>query len=298
MNKAADVPIENSYFYTTRKDLDSLSFNADKAEYDISTQQLKVSGIPYIIVADAKITPENNEVLILENAKIGQLKNTVIVLDTINGYHRLTNGVVDIISRKEFTGHATYQYVNSVNDTFAIDMTDFKYEIVEDQPQTKNQDKAGPAMQTVANGVVTESSDILIAPRIYYKGDMTMYATKPALQLRGFVKMDLKKIKNYNTWLRYEQSGDEKDIYLNFDNALTEDGERASMPDFILLRIIVYTSRLYPIKKITVMMISFYQVVHCTLIRKPVNLKLKTGKKHRVKNYQVKYLPIMKKSRK
>jgi len=49
-----------------------------------------VSGIPYIIVADAKITPENNEVLILENAKIGQLKNTVIVVDTLNGYHRLT----------------------------------------------------------------------------------------------------------------------------------------------------------------------------------------------------------------
>ncbi len=226
MNKAADVPIENSYFYTTRKDLDSLSFNAEKAEYDITSQQLKVSGIPYIIVADAKITPENNEVLILENAKIGQLKNTVIVLDTINGYHRLTNGVVDIISRKEFTGHATYQYVNSVNDTFAIDMTDFRYEAIADQAQSKKR-SAAPAMQTVANGVVTDTHNILVAPRIYYKGDMTMYATKPALQLRGFVKMDLKKIKDYNTWLRYEQSGDEKDIYLNFDNSLTEEGKRA-----------------------------------------------------------------------
>lgn len=227
MTKAADVPIENSYFYTTRKELDSLSFNAEKAEYDIKTQQLKVYGIPYIIVADAKITPENNEVLILENARIGQLKNTVIVLDTINGYHRLTNGVVDIISRKEFSGHATYQYVNSVNDTFAIDMTDFKSEPVAYQSQSKRQRGAGPAMQTVATGVVTESSDILVAPRIYYKGDMTMYATKPALQLKGFVKMDLKKIKDYNTWLRYEQSGDEKDIYLNFDKAVTEEGRRA-----------------------------------------------------------------------
>jgi hypothetical protein len=54
-----------------------------KAEYDIQTQQLKVSGIPYITVADARITPENNEVLILENAKIGQLKNTTIVMDTL-----------------------------------------------------------------------------------------------------------------------------------------------------------------------------------------------------------------------
>lgn len=227
MNKADDVPIENSYFYTTRKDLDSLSFNAERAEYDIKTQQLKVSGIPYIIVADAKITPENNEVLILENAKIGQLKNTVIVLDTLNGYHRLTNGVVDIISRKEFAGHATYQYVNSVNDTFAIDMTDFKLEPIVEQASAKRQKVIGATMQTVANGVVTESENILVAPRIYYKGDMTMYATRPALQLRGYVKLDLKKIKDYNTWLRYEQSGDEKDIYLNFDQAVTEESRKA-----------------------------------------------------------------------
>lgn len=227
MSKAEDVPIENSYFYTTREDLDSLSFNAERAEYDIKSQQLKVSGIPYIIVADARITPENNEVLILENAKIGQLKNTVIVLDTINGYHRLTNGVVDIISRKEFSGHATYQYINSVNDTFAIDMTNFRLEAISELTKNKKSSVEGPTMQTVANGVVTENENILVAPRIFYKGDMTMYATKPALQLRGYVKLDLKKIKNYNTWLRYEQSGDEKDIYLDFDRAVTEETRKA-----------------------------------------------------------------------
>ena len=226
MSKAPDVPLENSYFYTTRKELDSLSFNAEKAEYDIKTQQLKVSGIPYIIVADAKITPENNEVLILENAKIGQLKNTIIVMDTLNGYHRLTEGVVDIISRKEFTGYATYQYVNAVNDTFAIKMTDFRLEPITEETKNKKQRNITAAMQTVANGAVSEVANILVSPRIFYKGDMTMYATKPALQLHGFVKLDLKKIKNYNTWLQYTQSGDEKDIYLNFDNSITEEGGR------------------------------------------------------------------------
>jgi len=225
MSKAPDVPLEDSYFYTTRKELDSLSFNAEKAEYDIQTQQLKVSGIPYITVADARITPENNEVLILENAKIGQLKNTTIVMDTLNGYHRLTDGVVDVISRKEFSGYATYQYVNSVNDTFAIKMTDFHLEPITEA--TKNKRNRGVAtMQTVGNGAVAESNNIRVAPRIFYKGDMTMYATKPALQLKGFVKLDLKKIKNYNTWLLYTQSGDEKEIYLDFNNAITEEGRK------------------------------------------------------------------------
>lgn len=227
MTKDKDVPIENSYFYTTRKELDSLVFNAEKAEYDIQTQQLRVSGIPYIVVADAKITPENNEVLILENAKIGQLKNTTIVLDTLNGYHRLTQGVVDIVSRKEFSGYATYQYVNAVNDTFAIKMTDFHLEAIATDPKARRPKNIVATQQTVANGAVTEKENIILAPRIFYKGDMVMYATKPALQLRGYAKLDLKKIKNYNTWLRFEQSGDEKEFYLDFDNAITEEGRKA-----------------------------------------------------------------------
>lgn len=228
MTKDKDAPLENSYFYTTRKELDSLVFMAEKAEYDINSQQLKVSGIPYIVVADAKITPENNEVLILENAKINQLKNTTIILDTLNGFHRLTNGVVDIVSRKEFSGYATYQYVNSVNDTFAIKMTDFHLEQLTAEGKTRKHAKNLTAtQQTVANGAVVEKDNILVAPRIYYKGDMVMYATRPALQLKGYIKLDLKKIKNYNTWLRYEQSGDEKDIYMDFDNSVTEEGRKA-----------------------------------------------------------------------
>lgn len=228
MTKDADVPLENSYFYTTRKELDSLVFNAEKAEYDFKSQQLRVSGIPFIVVADAKITPDKNEILILEDSKIGQLTNTTIVMDTLNGFHRLTEGVVTIVSRKEFSGYATYQFVNAVNDTFAIKMTDFHLENIAEPAKTRRFGKTPVALQqTVANGAVTEQDKISISPRIFYKGDMVMYATKPALQLNGYVKMDLKKIPNYNTWIKHSQSGDEKDFFLDFNNAVTEEGRRA-----------------------------------------------------------------------
>ncbi len=228
MAKDPDAALADSYFYTTNKELDSLVFNAEKAEYDIKAQHLKVSGIPYIVVADAKITPDHNEVLILENAKIGQLKNTTIVVDTLNGFHRLTDGVVDIVSRKEFSGYATYQYVNALNDTFSIKMTDFRLETIDEHSKIRRRVEhlSHATQQTVANGTVEETAKLVIAPRIYYKGDMVMYATKPALQLRGYVKLDLKKIKDYKTWIRHEQSGDEKEIFLDFDKAITEEGNK------------------------------------------------------------------------
>ena len=228
MSKDPDVPLENSYFYTTRKDLDSLNFNAESAEYDLKTQELKVSGIPYIIVADAKITPENNQVLILENAKIGTLKNTTIILDTLNGYHRLTEGVVDIISRKEFTGYATYQYVNFLKDTFAIKMTDFHLEPITEGEQSRRSSRKGASnanMQTVGTGAVAEQDQLVLGAGLYYKGDMIMYATRPALQLAGYVKLDIKKIPDYRTWIKYEQTGDETDVVIDFANAITEEGK-------------------------------------------------------------------------
>jgi hypothetical protein len=232
MSKDPNVPIESSYFYTTRKDLDSLRFNADKAEYNLKTQELKVSGIPYIIVADAKITPENNEVLILENAKIGTLKNTTIILDTLNGYHRLIEGVVDIVSRKEFGGYATYQYVNLLNDTFSIKMTDFHLEPIvpdaEGKKATDSDDGVTATQQTVATGSVAEQDDLVMGAGFFYKGDMIMYATRPALKLDGYLKLDIHNIPNYNSWIKYEQSGQETEVTVNFDNAVTESGKKAT----------------------------------------------------------------------
>ncbi len=221
MTKPDDVPLENSYFYTTREDLDSLAFMATEAEYDINTLELKVSGIPFIIVADAKITPENNEVLVLENSKIGQLTNTTIVLDTLNGYHRLTEGVIDIKSRNEFSGYATYQFVNSQNDTIPIKMENFHLEEIPNPNARKNEPQF--TQHTVANGSVTEGQNLLVSQGMFYKGDMILYAHQPAMELDGYVKLDIEQ-PGYDTWIQYASSADQTEVIIDYDNAITEEG--------------------------------------------------------------------------
>lgn len=221
MSKPDDIPLESSYFYTTREDLDSLRFNATEAVYDINTSELKVSGIPYIVVADALITPENNEVLILENSRIGTLTNTTIILDTLNRYHRLTEGVIDIKSRNEFSGYATYQFVNALNDTLPIKVENFHLESIPVVGSKKGETK----QHTVANGSISEIQNILISPGMFYKGDMTLYAHKPAMQLDGYIKLDLNRA-GYNTWIEHSSTGDQKDVVINYSNALTEEGRR------------------------------------------------------------------------
>ncbi len=217
MTKPPDVPIDNSYFYATRKELDSLAFNAESAVYDLESSELKVMGIPYIIVADAMITPENNEVLILENAQIGELHNTTLVIDTLYGYHHLIDGTIQIHSRKSFSGHATYQFVNALKDTFNIKFGRFEL--------WKDPSRKDATLQTVSSGVITKDDRLIISEGMYYKGDVTMYARSKALKLDGYVKFALSSSRDFDTWIKYSSEDEQtQDVMFDFNNAITEDG--------------------------------------------------------------------------
>ncbi|MGB3780428.1 MAG: hypothetical protein WA960_18840 [Tunicatimonas sp.] len=217
MSKPADVAIENSYFYATRKDLDSLAFSAEEAIYRIPLQQLDVSGVPFITVADAKITPENNRVQILENAKLDRFTNATLVIDTLNEYHNLYNGTIDILSRNEFRGKATYELV-SASDTFAIELTSFERDSV-------RENRRKFSMHTVADGQVSEDQHVVISPGMLYRGKVKMHAVKEALELDGEVKLDFKTIPGYNTWISYSSDAGQKQLVFDFDQSETDTGD-------------------------------------------------------------------------
>lgn len=219
MTKPANININNSYFYSTNPDQDSLVFNATKAIYDIESQALNVSGIPFITVADAQITPSGGQVVIGENGKVNKLFNATLKLDTLTGYHNLYDAEIDIISRNKFVGSATYRYVNSIGDTFSIKMGEFSLEPI---PKT---DKSNRNLRTVSAGSVRKEDRMMISPGMFYKGDVTMYADKPALQLQGYIQPDLNDIPNYDTWIAYNSDGSAKEVVIDFDNSTTEMGE-------------------------------------------------------------------------
>lgn len=213
MAKPDTVPIEKSFFYSTRKDQDSLVFSATNATYDIETQELNVQGIPHIVVADALITPDSSQVQILENSKIEELKNAVVVFDTAVANHRLYNATINIVSRKRFTGEGTYELV-TVQDTFAIKFDQFRLE--EDEEK---------GLYTKSSGTVEDKDGVIVSPGFTFKGDVFMYAFRKALELKGAVKLNLEKLKERNVWIEYESNDDIAEVVFNFDEARTESGD-------------------------------------------------------------------------
>ncbi|MEC7754447.1 hypothetical protein [Roseivirga sp. UBA1976] len=215
MSKPEDSPIEQSFFYSTNTRLDSLAFNATDAVYNIETKELDISGIPYIKVADALITPEGSKLTVLENSKIEKLQNAVILMDTAGAYHRLYDAEIEILSRTSFKGRGTYELVNAVQDTFAIQFNDFQF-----IPKDKEH---GP--HTRSSGHVSAEEGIRISPGFIYEGKVTMYAYKKALELDGAVKLDLEKLKERNIWIEYSSNDDIEEVIIPFDEATTRLGQ-------------------------------------------------------------------------
>lgn len=219
MLKSPNVDILNSYFYSTKPELDSLAFSAAQASYDINTFELQIAGIPYIIVADAKITPENGETTILKDSELLPFNNAEIVIDTLNEYHYLFNGNIKILSRKSFQGDATYKLVNAEEDSFNIKFESFELEEV---PIGKKETK----LMTVSGGEILESDKVEVSAGFKYKGSVTMYAYKEPLELDGLVQLETSSFgSDYNKWIRYQRNGEENAVVIDFETAVYEEGD-------------------------------------------------------------------------
>lgn len=219
MSKPADVPIEKSYFYSTLKDLDSLAFSGSDAVYDLVSQEMTVSGIPFIKVADAKVIPAGNQIKILENSEIRELYGATIVLDTIYEFHKITEARVRIFNRNKFEGEGTYQFMNAMGDVYPIQLRDFGQETPIDA-----RGREGKPYST-AFGSVAEKDRLIISPGMFFKGKLKLKANTKALELDGFVKLNLQNIPGYDTWIGYKNTEDIAEIIFDYNTALTEKAE-------------------------------------------------------------------------
>ncbi|MDX2191557.1 MAG: hypothetical protein SFY32_17020 [Bacteroidota bacterium] len=202
--------LENSYFYSTSPEKDSLNFIGAKAVYDITSNLLKVDGVPYVKVADCKIMPDSNSITVYEGAQLKPLKKAVIRVDTLHGYHTLYNGKIDIMSRNSFTGIATYNYVNSRADTFKIKFEKFR---LEESQISKRETKR----QTVADGTIISESKFYIAPKILYKGKAKLKADNQLLAFNGKVKIDIQTKGLKTDWFPYENDGKSSEVVIYLD---------------------------------------------------------------------------------
>ena len=75
----SDLDIVESNFFSVHPKQDSLNFRSPKAQFDLAKKRLDCDKVEYIDIADARIMPVDQKIIIYKKAKIDPLKEATII---------------------------------------------------------------------------------------------------------------------------------------------------------------------------------------------------------------------------
>lgn len=181
-------------YYSLRSDQDSLNFVSPQAIYDYRGNLLNVKDVPYIQIADARITPAEGEMTIRSNAIIDPLENASILTDYRTKHYELFNANLKIVSKNRYTGSADYNYVDMTGENQIIS---FKNIWVDS------------TLQTRASGDITTLDEFRLSPFFEFQGEARMASRDPLLLFDGGARLihDCQMPKH---WLKFESRIDPK----------------------------------------------------------------------------------------
>ncbi len=233
--------VKTSTFTATAEEQEGLTFNGSSALYDAEKRTLNISGVPFVTSADARIYPAKGLVAIGRNGEMAPLKNARLELDTINLFHRLKNGNIQILSRTRFAGDATYQFATAKGDTASIKMGSFELKeapavasasLTADAKKTNRRagrtadQKLATTYFTVAHAEVDEVDNLQLAPKMLFKGNIDMQAPAPDLAMDGFIKPALKKRPDLVAgWIPFKEKVAER-LEIKVDKNLKNEGNQ------------------------------------------------------------------------
>lgn len=227
--------VKTSTFTATADQQEGLIFNGAAALYDVEKMALNISGVPYINSADARIYPDKGLVAIKRNGEMTAFKNARLELDTITFHHKLKNGNIQVLSRTRFSGDATYQFATAASDTTSIKMGSFELKeapvLTADASSSRSSRRKNGKVQptasyfTMARAEVDEADNMLLAPRMQFKGNITMQAPDKDLALDGFLKPVLKKRPDLvSGWIPFKEKIETFEI--NVNDKLKNEGDQ------------------------------------------------------------------------
>jgi len=229
-----------SFFYSTKPEQRGLKFQAATGQYDLSRYRLVAGGVPRISSADAWIMPDSSKVYILPNAEMRAFQNAGIVMDTLRKYHNLYKGEIRVLSRTAFSGNALYNYKTTA-DSFAIKFANFHVDstamamasVGRKGGVAKGLLKRGPAGDetetppsppTLAVATLAATDKFNLAPRIGYRGGITMNSQKKGFTFDGQAKLNFVKSAAASEWFAVQDTIDPKAIRIKLNKPKTEDG--------------------------------------------------------------------------
>ncbi len=205
-----------NYFYSMHPEQDSLNFMAGSGVYDLKKNTILAGGVPYIAVADMHVLPDSGKVVVSADATIRTLRNSRILADSANQYHKFYDGNLDVKARKLLGGSAYLTYLNAAEDSFKLHFSNFTF----DNPQGKRK-----PIYSFATANIEEKDKFYIFPRIMFRGKVLMHASKPYMDFDGELKLNFTGNEADSDWFSYKKDTlNPSNVRIPIQKAKTADG--------------------------------------------------------------------------
>jgi len=197
---AKSKEVTRNYFLSTDVVIDSLTFYAKESYFNFKERMLRVSGVPFIKVADAKVVPDStDEILINREGNIQPIKNAKIIAHRDSNFHTIYDATVNISSLYNYTANGRYDYIKVEGAQMFINFDEIK---------------VGIDTITHATGTIREAQKFFITDRILFDGKVELYGNKKFMKFSGNVKIQSKNPVFSNKSFEFSDWVDPENIFI------------------------------------------------------------------------------------
>jgi hypothetical protein len=202
-----DAEKKRSNFYSIDPNQDSLNFLSPYAKYDVKNALLTCRKIDYIIVADSKVQPDSNYVVIEKWANMRKLERAQVISNFVTQHHKIFNASLKIDGRKRYDGSGDMIYKDENKKEQKIHISNFRLD---------------STYQTVAFGDIEEKDQFFLSPAFEYYGKFEFHASNPNLTFKGGVRI----LHNCNSvarsYFKFNAEINPLEIYIPVDSTLRD----------------------------------------------------------------------------
>ena len=204
---AGGLDLAGSNFYSVHPDQDSLNFRAPKAKFVLKENVIYCDKVEYVDVADARIFPPEEKLVIRKKAKMDELEGAEILANSITKYHKITEAHVRIDAAKKYQASGKYPYIDSKGAEQIIFFADI-------QPDT--------IYQTRAKGTVEEDKNFHLSDRFDFYGTVELAAADQFLTFDGATRINHDCDQFAKNWLKFRTEIDPNNIQIPVSTTMSD----------------------------------------------------------------------------
>lgn len=210
----ADISIDTelglvkSNFFSTHPKQDSLDFLSLKARFDYKTKTIFCNKVEYVDVADARIFPSDQSLIIRRKAVIDPLEDAEIVANYITKYHKFKKVSLNIYGKRSYAGSGEYEYIASDGTTTNFYLKNISLD--------KN-------FQTIADGQIPSTANFKLSPNFDFHGIFGIRAAFESIEFDGMTRIKHDCAEFGQNWFSFKGQVDAKNVMIPLGDELKTD---------------------------------------------------------------------------